>query len=306
MDPLTWGRYLAVAGAYAACYEVTRYFSFSHWTLTAGLRLACLLLVPKRYWIALAIGEALPTAESAALNAHLYGTLWAALTSIPLILVCMPVVGWLRSRSTLLRDDGQINMGMVMCATLGCALLSALDNSLTLSTVVMDDGTSPSATLPIFLAWTLGAYLGALTLTPTIMALRERLAGQPKGVVTWNAVWHSHLTRDALLIVVPSLALLMFLSSQAGDGALQATRIAMALPVVLMTLRHGWHGSAIGGMLASIAMASTSFHLQDPAMIQAQTVLAFVLSTSLLFGVRVARRIAASHGVREATILPHR
>jgi two-component system sensor histidine kinase UhpB len=218
----------------------------------------------------------------------------------------MPVVGWLRTRATLLRADGQINMGMVMSATLGCALLSALDNSLTLSTVVMDDGTSPSATLPIFLAWTLGAYLGALTLTPTIMALRERLAAQPKGVVTWDAVWHSRLTRDALLIAVPTLALLMVLSSQASDGTLQATRIAMALPVVLMTLRHGWHGSAIGGMLASIAMASTSFHLQDPAMIQAQTALAFVLSTSLLFGVRVARRIAASHMVREATIVSHR
>jgi glucose-6-phosphate-specific signal transduction histidine kinase len=298
---LAWGRYLAVAGAYAACYELTRYFSFSHWTLTAGLRLACLFLVPRRYWVALAIGEALPTAESAALHAHLYGTLWAVLTSIPLILVCMPVVGWLRARTSLLRDDGQLNMGMVMFATLACALLSALDNCLTLSTVVLDDGTSPSPTLPIFLAWTLGAYLGALTITPSIMALRERLAAEPQGVATWHAVWHSRLTRDALLVAVPALALLMLLASQASDGMLhQATRFAMGLPVVLMTLRHGWHGSAIGGMLASIAMASTAFQLQDPAMIQAQTVLAFVLSTSLLFGVRVARRMAASHVRQEA------
>lgn len=301
-DPLVWGRYLAVAGAYAACYELTRYFSFSHWTLTAGLRLACLMLVPKRYWIALAIGEALPTAENAALHAHLYGTLWAVLTSIPLILVCMPVVGWLRSRTTLLRADGQINMSMVMFATLACALLSALDNSLTLSTVVMEDGTTVSATLPIFLAWTLGAYLGALTLTPTIMAMRERLAAQPRGVVTLHAVWQSRLTRDALLIAVPSLALLMVLASQATDAHLMATRIAMGLPVVLLTLRHGWHGSAVGGMLASIAMASTSFQLQDPAMIQAQTVLAFVVSTSLIFGVRVARRLAANHVMHQATI----
>ena len=52
-DPLAWGRYLAVAGAYAACYELTRNVSFSHWMLPAGLRLACLLLVPRRYWPAL-------------------------------------------------------------------------------------------------------------------------------------------------------------------------------------------------------------------------------------------------------------
>ncbi|MDQ0010985.1 glucose-6-phosphate-specific signal transduction histidine kinase [Luteibacter jiangsuensis] len=295
-DPFAWGRYVAVAGAYAACYELTRYFSFSHWTLTAGLRLACLLMAPKRYWPALAVGEALPIAEMAILHASLYGTLWAILASIPPILVCMPAVAWLRSRTTLLRPNGQINMGMIMLATLVCAMVTATDNSLVLATVVMDDGSpAPSPTLPIFLAWALGSYLGALTLTPTIVALRERLAAQPGGVVAWRAVWRSSLTRDALLIVIPSLALLMIAASQATDGALQCARIAMSVPVVVLTWRHGWHGAAIGGMLASIAMASTSFQLQNPAMIQAQVVLAFVISTSLLFGIRVARRMAATH-----------
>ena len=56
--------------------------------------------------------------------------------------------------------------------------------------------------------------------------------------------------------------------------------------------------------MASIAMASTSFTLQDPAMVQAQTVLAFALSTSLLFGVRVARRQAAARQVLLAQNLP--
>ncbi|MEZ2418501.1 MASE1 domain-containing protein [Luteibacter sp. RCC_6_2] len=295
-DPFAWGRYVAVAGAYAACYELTRYFSFSHWTLTAGLRLACLLMVPKRYWPALAVGEALPIAEMAVLHASLFGTLWAILASIPPILVCMPAVAWLRSRTTLLRPDGQINMGMIMLATLVCAMITATDNSLVLATVVMDDGSpAPSPTLPIFLAWALGSYLGALTLTPTIIALRERLAAQSGGVIAWRSIWRSPLTRDAVIIVIPSLALLMAAASQTTDGALQCARIAMSIPVVILTWRHGWHGTAIGGMLASIAMASTSFQLQNPAMIQAQVVLAFVISTSLLFGIRVARRIAATH-----------
>jgi len=35
--------------------------------------------------------------------------------------------------------------------------------------------------------------------------------------------------------------------------------------------------------------------LKDPAMIQAQAILAFIITTSLLFGVRVARRQAAQH-----------
>ena len=292
-DPLAWGRYVAIAGAYAACYELTRYFSFSHWTLTAGLRLACLFLVPKRFWLALAVGEALPIAEMAALHARQFGITWAVLASIPPMLVCMPIVGLLRTRSSLRRPDGQINMAMLTFATLACALVTTLDNSLVLSTVVMADGSpTPSATAPIFLAWLLGAYLGALTITPTIMAIRERVVAMGRSAVTWQAWWRSPLTRDTLFIAAPVLALLLGVASQVDGGALQAARIAMAAPVLALTWRHGWHGSAIGGMLASIGMASTSFRLQDPAMIQAQTVLAFVLSTSLLFGVRVARRMS--------------
>lgn len=307
-DPFAWGRYVAVAGAYAACYELTRYFSFSHWMLPAGLRLACLLLVPRRFWPALAIGEALPIAEMAVLHASAFGVYFAIVASIPPILFCMPAIAWLRTRTTLLRADGQINMGMIMGAALVCAAATAVSNSAALASVVMGDGSAtPPVTTSLFLAWILGAYLGALTLTPTIMALRERLARQPANVVTWRAVWHSALTRDALFFVVPGLALLMGVASQLSDGPLQCARIAMAIPVLAMTWRHGWHGTAIGGMLASIAMASTAFELQDPAMIQAQAVLSFVISTSLLLGVKVARRIAAAlvSRAREASATPH-
>lgn len=296
-DPLAWGRYLAVAGAYAACYELTRNISFSHWMLPAGLRLACLLLVPRRYWPALAIGEALPIGEMAALHATSFGILWACMASVPPILACMPAMAWLRHRFTLLRADGQVNMGMILVATLVCAAVTTGANALVLSTVSMADGSpAPAITLPILLAWVLGCYLGALTLTPLILAVRERIAALPGGTVTWPALRDSPLLRDALLFVVPCLALLLLVADGTGDndGLLTCVRMGMAIPVVLMTLRHGWHGAAVGGMLASVAQASTSFQLQDPAMIRAQAILAFVASTALIFGVRVAQRIAAA------------
>ena len=295
-DPAVWGRFLAVAGAYAACYELTRNVSFSHWMLPAGLRLACLFLVPRRYWLALAVGETLPIAEMAALHASAFGVLWAVIVSFPPIAPMMPAVAWMRKRFGLFREDGQIHMGMIMVATMVCAVINGIANGAALANVSMGDGSeAPAVTIPLFLAWFLGAYLGALTLTPMILALRERLALQPGGVVTLKAVWHSSLTRDALFIAIPTLALLMGAASQLDGTALQCVRMAMAVPVVVLTLRHGWHGSAAGGMLASIALASTSFELRDPAMIQAQVVLAFAITTSLLFGVRVARRLAASH-----------
>jgi glucose-6-phosphate-specific signal transduction histidine kinase len=297
-DPLAWGRYVAVAGAYAACYELTRNVSFSHWMLPAGLRLACLFLVPRRYWIALAVGETLPIAEMAALHASAFGLLWAVIVSVPPIALMMPAVAWMRRRFGLFREDGQIHMGLIMAATMVCAVINGVANGAALANVSMADGSeAPAVTIPLFLAWFLGAYLGALTLTPMILALRERMAAQAGGVVTFNAVWHSTLTRDALFVAVPALALLMVAASQLDGSALQSVRMAMAIPVVILTLRHGWHGTAMGGMLASIAQAATSFELRDPAMIQAQVVLAFVISTSLLFGVKVARRLAAKHSL---------
>ena len=295
-DPAVWGRYIAVAGAYAACYELTRNVSFSHWMLPAGLRMACLFLVPRRYWLALAVGETLPIAEMAALHASAFGVLWAIIVSIPPIALMMPVVAWMRRHFGLFREDGQIHMGMIMAATMVCAVINGIANGAALANVSMGDGSeAPAVTIPLFLAWFLGAYLGALTLTPMILALRERLALQPGGMATLKAVWRSVLTRDALFIAIPVLALLMVAASQLDGTALQCVRMAIAVPVIVLTLRHGWHGTAIGGMLASIALAATSFELRDPAMIQAQVVLAFVISTSLLFGVRVARRLAASH-----------
>src|ERR1700754_3132447 len=127
-DPAVWGRFLAVAGAYAACYELTRNVSFSHWMLPAGLRLACLFLVPRRYWPALAVGEALPIAEMAALHASAFGVIWAFLVSIPPILLCMPAMAWLLNRTALRRADGQINMSMLIFATLACAAITAAAN----------------------------------------------------------------------------------------------------------------------------------------------------------------------------------
>ena len=297
-DALAWGRYLAVAGAYAACYELTRNISFSHWMLPAGLRLACLLLVPRRYWPALAVGEALPIAEMAALHATSFGFLWAAMAALPPILLCMPAMAWLRKRHTLTRPDGQVNMGFILASTLICAVITTAANASVLATVSMADGSAaPAITMPLMLAWVLGCYLGALTLTPLILAIRERLAILPGGAPTWYAVRHSPLIRDAVLFVVPCLALLLLVADGAGDddGLLTCVRIGMAIPVIAMTLRHGWHGAAVGGMLASVAQASTSFHLQDPAMIRSQAVLAFVATTALIFGVRVAQRIAQAH-----------
>jgi glucose-6-phosphate-specific signal transduction histidine kinase len=279
----------AAAAAYAACYELTRQFSFSHWILPAGLRLACALLVPRRYWPALLVGETLPVIENAVLGIPRFGMLWGAFASLPVIAPCLLMVAAMQRRMTLYRPDGEINMPMILLATLGAAVITAvLTDAALVAALLSSPGSWPELSpVAYFFAYFLGAYTGALTLTPVLLALRERLARPDR--VTLSVAWTSPLIRELLFGAMPVLATLALLA-QSTDGSLQqGLRLATALPVVVVTVRHGWHGAAVSGMLASIAMASTASTLMDPDMLKAQVILALALSTALMAGVRVAR-----------------
>lgn len=296
-DRVAWTQGVAAAAAYAACYELTRHFSFSHWILPTGLRLACALLVPRRFWPALIIGEALPVLENAALCIPRFGMVWGLFASTPLIAPCMLLVTWIRRYAGISRDSGEINMPVILFATAGAALITAVfTEAALLAALASSPGSWPEIDpVAYFFAYLLGAYLGALTLTSTILALRERFARTEP--MSWSVLWTSSLMREMVFGALPVLLVLM-LGARWSEGHLQqGLRLAMALPVVVVTARHGWRGAAVVGMFASIALASTSSTLMDPKMIQAQAVLALVVSTSLMAGVYVARRSMARSGV---------
>jgi glucose-6-phosphate-specific signal transduction histidine kinase len=62
----------------------------------------------------------------------------------------------------------------------------------------------------------------------------------------------------------------------------------------LLAWRHGWHGTAVGGMAASIALAVTAPGLlADPATLRVQAILALVVSGGLLVGAWAAARAKA-------------
>ncbi|HXP01307.1 MAG TPA: hypothetical protein VN813_12460 [Luteibacter sp.] len=285
-----WGQHLAIAGAYAASYELTRHVTFSHWILTAGLRLACLLLMPFRYWPALALGEAFPMAENAVLCLPQFGGAWAVSASVPMIVLCMALVKPMRERWALYGPDGRVRMSVVLVATLGCAVLTAAKTIVTLATALL---ASPDAWHDIsvptyFWAYLLGAYLGALTLTPIILAMHER--SQAHRQITFALVRQSPLFRDTMMWALPILTgLACFALVTHDDVARELARLAMLLPVLGLAVRHGWHGTAVGGMGASIALAASGTVLLDPAMIRSQVILAAFISAALLVGARAPR-----------------
>lgn len=277
-----WGQYVAIAGAYAACYDVALHLSSSHWLLTAGLRLACLLLVPPRFWPALVVGEFLPLFENALLCMDRFGGAWAFAASIPTIALYMAWIRPLRRHWGTWDKAGQPRLRLIVTATLLCALSNAVRDTVAVEAILATSGGQWGAdvSLPIaFSAYLLGAYLGALTLTPAILAIHQRLLAQPPSL---RAAWHSVLARD-LAWALPLLAILLWIARDTAGGMQQAARLAMLLPVMAMACRHGWHGTAVAGLAASIALAVSSHVVRDPAVIQCQVVLAIALSAGMLW-----------------------
>lgn len=282
----SWGQILAVAAAYAACYEVTRYFSYSHWILTAGLRLGCLLLVPYRFWPALILGESLPVVQNALLHQADFGWAWTCVSSIPFIPLCMPFVKAIREKMPLYDANGQLNATTILFATLVCALITAVrtDMAVFAALIVTPDGWDAwrSEALIDLLAYVLGAYLGALSLAPMLLVLREGFREN----LSWKRFFESRLTRDVALGALPLLLVFAAVASVSSGLSLDVLRLGMAVPVIALTARHGWKGTAITGMLSSIALATTSATLLDPAMIRTQVILALVISGSLIVGIK--------------------
>lgn len=293
----TWGQYAAVAGVYVAVYEIAYYLSFQQFLLTTGLRLACMLLLPSRFWPALAIGEAVPLVETAVFCAEKWGTLWAILASVPTVALWWPMLKPLRDRWALYDESGRLRMPVIIGATFGAALITATFSTLMLSAALAHaPGKWPSVSpVEFFFAYLLGAYMGALTLTPSILALRERFHGL-KRPFQLAVIWRSRLLRDVLSWVVPALAVLACVAVVTdNENVRQIARLALLWPVVGLTSRHGWHGTAVGGMAASFALALTTSGQLDRAALTMQAVLVFVLSVTLLMK---ARMPSAERGIR--------
>lgn len=290
-----WGQYVAIAAAYEAIYAVTHYFSPPQFLLTTGLRLACMLLLPTRFWPALAIGEFVPLVENAIFCAKDFGVPWAILVSVPTVALWWPLLMPLRHRWAICEPDGRLRMPVILVATLCASVITSVMITVTwLAAFTYRPGKFPAHDpLEVAVFCLLGAYLGALTLTPVILALRERFFSA-RDVLTLKLIWRSALLRDVFWWVVPTLAALAWFAVQTNDDDLrQVTRVALMWPVLGLAWRHGWHGTAVGGMMASFALASTAHGTFDPEALKIQVVLAVVLSGALILGTR-------SHGVSVA------
>jgi hypothetical protein len=110
----------------------------------------------------------------------------------------------------------------------------------------------------------------------------------PAWKTSWARLGNSRLAMDSAVVLLPSLALLMWLAMHATGSLSMGARIAMFLPVATLTMRHGWQGAAIGGTAASAAIAVAMPVMYDPATLQAEVFMSFTISVLLMLGARIA------------------
>lgn len=274
---------MAVAAVYAAVYRMAYQLSISHWELTVGLRLGCLLLVPTRLWPALALGEFLPSLETGLLHESTFGPAWALAVSVPPIVLCMAAMSPLRRWGSVRDVDGQVRIGYVITAAMCCALLStARDMAVLLVALTSSPDAAVGANLITgFGVYSLGGYLGGLTVVPVMLALTDNLGKLP----SFAAFWRNSLIRDTYMWLIPVLAVLAWQANSAElPEARQLARLAMMLPMAGMAWRHRWHGTAMAGAGASVALVLTTHAVRDPAVMYCQVALALAISGGLLMG----------------------
>jgi glucose-6-phosphate-specific signal transduction histidine kinase len=281
-----WWMHGAVALGYALIYAVIRPFSVTYWPFTAGLRVACLMLVPRRYWPALIVGEVFPLTYFNALCLEDFGLNWVIVASIPPIVLAMPLMIWFRNRAGLFPTPGMVNLTRLLGCLLVLSVMWASMSYIVLSTTQLpsDLYVIPSGTM---MKYVLGTYTVLLLTVPWVIVIRIRGRKNFWPLFPLRARISHPFMRDVGVTVLVLAALIWWY--HVADTEMQSTPLmALFLPATWLTLKHGWRASAVGGTLSLICICtllawSTIFFNQ-----QAQAAMAMAITSLYFFGARIS------------------
>ena len=279
-----WMRQATIAAGYGCGIALFRQAVVPHLLLITGVHLAVLMLTRYRDWPALVVGEAVSLVPISVACAPQWGWAWAATNMIPSIVLMAPWVYLARERMQLLRDGNVPGIS----ALLACALLVAVTmtafNLLTFSLTVLPPAYQANYE-HLAAQWMLGNYLGILTVAPAALCIYRQWRDTPQHE------WLAPLTEDrrvleSLAITLAMLVLVIWIGL--SEPHLRSSmQVILFLPVVWLALRHGWQGAALGGSACSLAVLALMPALYDHETIQAEIVIAFVISSMLLLGARI-------------------
>lgn len=291
----TWGRFIAngiaIAVLYGLAYLALRYISFNQWFLPAGLRAACLLFLPLRYWPFVILGDASAVLYQRIPKLDQYDALWVY--AGPFLLISSVAIVPYLARTRIKGSQGMhywMPLVAMLIAIWAAVCTSAFNYAL--------GGPRQPEGVRNFVDYVTGNYLGILMFVLPVLMWRTRI---------WKAYKAGGILRDAMIACAFLMPLFLFVKSQPESKELphQVALMLMMIPAAFLTLAHGWHGAAVGVLLVNLSIAQTMEYAgipkyYDDTVFISHIGLCIAAMVFLLFGRRItlyfenARRIGAS------------
>ncbi|MBU6246891.1 MAG: MASE1 domain-containing protein [Xanthomonadaceae bacterium] len=280
-------RQLGVAVAYFASVAMFGRFPTGHWVVLTGLHLGALLLVDYRYWPALFVGDLAWLGYLSARSYERLGPLWALVNLIPPIAWYAPLVLMFREHWGLDPARGETNMpALVLCAVAVSGIATMITiGQLQVMPLPMGSALPYAEIVPRLV---FGHLLGALALTPVLLLAQQGLAATGWRWATWlRSFADSRLAIEVLFGALPCLVALYWIAERHASLR-DVVQLAMFLPAVVLAMRHGWGGAAIGGLLASVMILTLMPSHEDAGVLPAEAMMAAAIAALLIIGARLA------------------
>jgi hypothetical protein len=283
MDAQAWktvGRGLVIGVAYCAAFLISWRYSFNQWYLPAGLRLACLMLLPMRYWPYVFAGDAAALLNMRIPKAEQYSVQWAYLSPFLFIPVYSLVPYFFRKKI------GDVQNIVLWLPAL--AIVAALVTSIWAMTLNYTlHGPRPLVNLDNFVRYAIGDYFGIMVvMLPCLLWLQR---------ARWRNT-RRHITQSIAVatLIVTALYATALIPGIQGLSVRLLPLALMLIAIAYLTILHGWHGAAVGTLLVSAAAALALPHMgisgaADDIVLMAQGVLAISSAGLLIIGVNFSR-----------------
>lgn len=235
------GRGLALAAGYCALFLFFWRFSLDQWYLPAGLRLAGILLLPPRYWIFVAAGDAAALLALRAPKAEQYSVQWAYLSPFLFMpvysLAPLALRAWLKSPAKISSWLPIVAVSVVCWST---AWSMVLNYALA--------GPRSEVTLQNFIRFSVGDILGIMMiLLPCLLWIRRKEWRGSRNEIAQNVA--------IACLMIAALYATAMMSGAKGSAIQLMPLVFMVLPVFFLAVMHGWHGAALGMTLVNLAVA---------------------------------------------------
>ncbi len=239
----TFAKGIALAVAYGVAYLALRHISFNQWFLPAGLRMACLLFMPYRYWPYVFLGEAGAALSQKIKMVEDYGPLWVYMSSF--LLSPLSSLAPLLVRKKFKSHDA-IARWLPLIA-LPVAFWSSISK---MSLNYFLNGPVSLVTFENFTRYVVGDFLGMLmVILPFLLLSGSKV----------DSVAHKRNLQSAVIagIVTSGLFCLLRFHPDLQGSIRQLLLLMMIAPAVFLTFLYGWNGAAIGVIAVNFGIAMT-------------------------------------------------